>query len=75
MTSSLPVEELRVNFKNIFGRTIYPSSLIVITFILAKLWNGAGQISGPSRQNNPILDRVSGVCLDDVLSKKGRLDA
>ena len=32
-----------INFKgNIFGRTIYPSSLTVIAFALAKFWRGFG---------------------------------
>ena len=38
--STLPVADLKEG--NIFGRTIYPPSVIALTFILAKVWSGGG---------------------------------
>ena len=60
MTSLLLVVDLK---GNIFGRAIYRLSLIVIAFILAKLWGGGGggirppPIPRPRRQKQPGLDR------------------
>ena len=39
MTSTIPVTGLK---GNIFGHTIYTSSVTVISFMLAKLWRGDG---------------------------------
>ena len=63
MTSSLPVADLK---GNIFRHTIYPPSLIVIAFIVAKLWRGERippppHWPGPKKkkQEKPALDRVN----------------
>lgn len=56
MMSSFPVAYLK---GNIFGRTICHLSLIVVAFILAKLWGGGGGISPRAQKTKePGLDRV-----------------
>ena len=49
--SSFPIAVLK---GNIFGRTIYPLSLIVLVFILAKLWYRLGGGGGVDyHETNP----------------------
>ena len=59
MTSSPSIADLK---GNIFGRTIYPSSLIIIASIVAKLWRvGEGTDSVRKDEKKPGLDMVNEV--------------
>ena len=66
MSPSLRVAALK---GDIFGRTIYPASLTVIAFKLAKLWGGGGGRNSPP--NSPAPEDWIGLVLIYTRARKG----